>query len=76
MVIERRRPPGELEHQLFYCEKCNALVHDNEFDCPDIVEAFRDAMQAFWDDPERSTCGQCGTRVPVPGPYVMPEELK
>jgi 3-hydroxyanthranilate 3,4-dioxygenase len=76
MVIERRRPPGELEHQIFYCEKCNALVHDNEFDCADIVEAFRDAMQAFWDDPERSTCGQCGTRVPVPGPYVMPEELK
>ena len=76
MVVERRRPAGELEHQIFYCEQCNALVEDNEFDCADIVEAFRDAMEAFWADPERSTCRNCGTRVPVPGPYVMPDGLE
>ena len=76
MVVERRRPAGELEHQIFYCENCHALVHDNEFDCADIVEAFRDAMENFWADPERSTCGHCGTRVPKPGPFIMPEGLK
>lgn len=76
MVVERRRPPGELEHQIFYCEKCNALVEDNEFDCADIVIAFKDAMESFWADPERSTCKSCGHRVPKPGPYVMPEGLR
>ena len=76
MVVERRRPEGELEHQIFYCEKCNALVHDNEFDCKDIVHAFKAAMESFWEDPERSTCGKCGNRVERPGPYVMPDELK
>ena len=75
MVVERRRPPGELEHQFFYCERCNALVEDNEFDCADIVVAFRDAMESFWADPKRSTCPSCGHRVPKPGPYVMPEHL-
>ena len=75
MVVERRRPEGEEEHQLFYCENCNALVCDNKFDCKDIVVAFKEAMEAFWSDPERSTCGKCGTRVMKPGPYVMPEHL-
>ena len=75
MVVERRRPEGEEEHQLFYCENCNALVCDNKFDCKDIVVAFKESMEAFWNDPERSTCGKCGTRVMKPGPYVMPEHL-
>ena len=75
MVVERRRPAGELEHQIFYCENCNELVEDNEFDCADIVDAFKKAMEDFWADPERSTCKSCGQRVPKPGPFVMPEGL-
>lgn len=63
MVIEMRRPPGELEHLQFYCEKCHALVYDKCFDCADIVEHFRQAMEDFWADPQLSTCRQCGTRV-------------
>lgn len=73
LVIERRRPEGEIEHQLFYCEECHALVHDQAFDCADIVHHFRKAMEEFWADPIRSTCA-CGHRVPKPGPYVMPAE--
>ena len=75
LVVERRRPAGELEHQIFYCDKCHALVEDNEFDCADIVDAFKKAMEDFWADPERSTCKSCGQRVPKPGPFVMPEGL-
>ena len=75
LVIERRRPEGEIEHQIFYCEQCNALVEDNEFDCADIVNAFKQAMEDFWADPERSTCKACGHRVPKPGPFTMPEGL-
>ena len=61
-MIERRRPPGEQEALRFVCESCGAVVEDLTFDCADIVEHFREAMLAFWDDEERSTC-QCGTRV-------------
>jgi 3-hydroxyanthranilate 3,4-dioxygenase len=66
MVVERRRPPGETEHLQFYCDKCHNLVEDIEFDCKDIVEHFRQAMEDFWADPKRSTCRKCGTRVVKP----------
>jgi 3-hydroxyanthranilate 3,4-dioxygenase len=75
VVVERNRKAGEVEHQVFYCDKCYELVHDNEFDCRDIVEHFRDAMEAFWADPQLSTC-QCGHRIARPGPYVMPAEYR
>ena len=68
VVVERRRPAGEVEHQQFYCEGCHSLVHDQEFDCDDIVEHFSRAMEEFWADEELSTCTSCGTRVNKPAP--------
>ena len=68
LVVERRRPPEETEHLIFYCEKCHALVYDQEFACSDIVKQFRDAMESFWADPKLCTCQSCGTRVPKPAP--------
>jgi 3-hydroxyanthranilate 3,4-dioxygenase len=68
LVVERRRPPGELEHLQFYCDNCHALVEDIEFDCKDIVVHFRQAMEDFWADPKRSACKNCGTRVTKPKP--------
>jgi 3-hydroxyanthranilate 3,4-dioxygenase len=70
LVVERRRPPTETEHLMFYCEKCGALVYDKEFRCADIVQHFRKAMEEFWATPSLCTCKQCGTRVPRPGPMV------
>jgi 3-hydroxyanthranilate 3,4-dioxygenase len=63
VVVERRRPPGETEHLQFYCPHDGELVYDKDFDCKDIVEHFRDAMEAFWADPELSTCRKCGNRI-------------
>ena len=68
MVVERRRPPGETEHQQFYCENCGELVYDQVFDCKDIVEHFAQSMEEFWADPGLSTCKKCGTRVGKPTP--------
>jgi 3-hydroxyanthranilate 3,4-dioxygenase len=76
LVVERRRPEGEIEHQIFYCENCGHLVHDEAFDCKDIVVHFRDAMEAFWTDDSKNKCGKCGTRVTKPGPYVIPGDLR
>ena len=76
LVIERRRPEGEIEHQIFYCEKCGALVHDQAFDCKDIVVHFRDAMEAFWNDDTRNQCPECGHRVTKPGPYELPARFR
>ena len=76
LVVERRRPEGEIEHQIFYCEDCGNLVQDAAFDCKDIVVHFRDAMEAFWADDTRNQCPACGTRVKKPGPYELPERFR
>jgi 3-hydroxyanthranilate 3,4-dioxygenase len=68
VVVERRRPPGEHEHVIFYCDNCGALVEDIDFDCADIVEHFSQAMLDFWKDDARRTCKKCGTKVPKPEP--------
>ena len=68
VVVERRRPPGETEHQQFYCEKCGQLVYDKEFDCKDIVEHFAQSMEDFWADPALNTCKNCGTPNGKPTP--------
>jgi len=68
MVVERRRPAGEREHVIFYCDHCEALVEDIHFDCADIVQAFSQAMLDFWADDERRTCKNCGHKVQKPEP--------
>jgi 3-hydroxyanthranilate 3,4-dioxygenase len=68
VVVERRRPPGEKEHVIFYCENCGALVEDIHFDCADIVKHFGQAMLDFWNDDARRTCKKCGKKVEQPNP--------
>ena len=68
IVVERRRPPGEHEHVIFYCDNCGALVEDIDFDCADIVNHFSQAMLDFWKDDARRTCKNCGHKVPKPEP--------
>jgi 3-hydroxyanthranilate 3,4-dioxygenase len=66
LVVERTRPAGETEHQMFFCPKCESLVHDKVFDCKDIVEHFARSMEEFWADPALSTCKKCGYRITKP----------
>ena len=68
IVVERRRPAGEHEHVIFYCENCGAVVEDIDFDCADIVQHFSQAMLDFWNDDVRRTCRNCGAKVPKPEP--------
>ena len=68
VVVELRRPPGETEHQQFYCENCDELVYDKEFDCEDIVDHFTRSMEEFWADPQLNTCKKCGTPNGKPTP--------
>ncbi|PYK70587.1 MAG: 3-hydroxyanthranilate 3,4-dioxygenase [Verrucomicrobia bacterium] len=80
VVVERRRPPGEHEHVIFYCDNCGALVEDIDFDCGDIFEHFSQAMLDFWNDDARRTCKKCGKKVPQPEqdrppPHILPRGL-
>ncbi|MFO0972015.1 MAG: 3-hydroxyanthranilate 3,4-dioxygenase [Phycisphaerae bacterium] len=70
MVVERRRPAGEVDRLRFYCDKCGAVVHEPQFDLKDIVAQLRKIMEEFWSpaNTAQRTCKKCGTQMTPPKP--------
>jgi 3-hydroxyanthranilate 3,4-dioxygenase len=61
LVIERVREPGVLEKFRWYCENCNAIVHEVELQVNDIVADLPPVFNAFYESEEARTCPKCGT---------------
>jgi 3-hydroxyanthranilate 3,4-dioxygenase len=61
LVVERRRREGEIDVFRWYCDKCNALVHEVAFPLQDITTQIRDAIASLRAQPADRTCGRCGT---------------
>ena len=68
MVVERMRPKGQLDHIRFYCEKCNEILWDPEFELKDIVKQLKQLMETYWDDDSLRMCKKCGTVMQPPAP--------
>ena len=60
LVLERIRETGTLEKFQWYCENCDALVHEVELQVTDIVEDLPPVFTAFYNDEKARTCGNCG----------------
>jgi 3-hydroxyanthranilate 3,4-dioxygenase len=60
LVLERIRETGTLEKFQWYCENCDALVHEVELQVTDIVEDLPPVFTAFYTDEKARTCGNCG----------------
>ncbi len=71
LVIERIRAPDEFDALRWYCDDCDAVVHEVSFHMADIETELAAALDAFHGDATRRTCGTCGAVVPVPGPFVL-----
>jgi 3-hydroxyanthranilate 3,4-dioxygenase len=61
LVIERVREQGTLEKFRWYCENCNAIVHEVELQVNDIVADLPPVFNAFYESEEARTCPKCGT---------------
>lgn len=61
LVIERVREEGTLEKFQWYCENCNALVHETELQVRDIVVDLPPVFQQFYNDEQARVCKNCGT---------------
>jgi len=61
LVIERVREQGTLEKFRWYCENCNAIVHEVELQVNDIVADLPPVFKAFYESEDARTCPQCGT---------------
>jgi 3-hydroxyanthranilate 3,4-dioxygenase len=67
LVIERPRKEGEIDRFQWFCPRCDALVHEEQF----IVRDYRDnpvsaAYRHFAETPEFRTCKACGEVLPSP----------
>lgn len=60
LVLERRRRPGEVDKLMWFCEGCNAKVHEAGFALKDIGTQIKAAIEAFAADEAARTCKQCG----------------
>jgi 3-hydroxyanthranilate 3,4-dioxygenase len=66
LVIERRRRSDELDRLAWFCERCEAKLHEVAFPCADIEGQLRDAIRAFNASEALRTCRACGTVLAVP----------
>lgn len=60
LVIEQKRREGEDDGLRWYCEECGEILHEESFYLTDIVVQLKGAIQSFWADDEKRTCGHCG----------------
>ena len=66
LVIERKRRADEIDRLAWFCERCQAKLHEVGFACEDIETQLRDAIQRFNADETLRTCNTCGAMLPVP----------
>ena len=68
MVVERIREPGMKDYLRFWCENCDEVLKNYEFDLKDIVNQLKEIMEEYWGDEAVRTCGKCGTVMQKPEP--------
>lgn len=66
LVVERRRPAGEMDSCMWFCEKCGNELYKATFHVEDIVSQLPVLMQSFYDNISMRTCNKCGTVMDVP----------
>ncbi len=66
LVMERRRRENEKDGLLWFCENCNARLHEVYFNLTDIQTQFQTEFKKFYNDEHLRTCKKCGTIMEPP----------
>ena len=61
LVIERERRAGERDGLQWYCERCEALLYEEQFELLDIESQFPPVFERFYGRVTHRTCKQCGS---------------
>jgi len=59
-VIEYQREEGALDAFQWYCDECEALLHEVILDLEDIVSQLPPLFKNYWNNVEARTCDNCG----------------
>ena len=66
LISERKRRPGEIDKFHWYCPKCDALLHEEQFIVKDYTEdPVSKAYKKFFDSVEFRNCKKCSTVMPA-----------
>jgi len=67
LMIERKRRDGEVDRFQWFCPKCDAFLHEEQFVVSDYaLDPVSKAYRRFFDSEEFRTCKSCGTIMPAP----------
>jgi 3-hydroxyanthranilate 3,4-dioxygenase len=66
LVIERQRHDGERDAFQWYCERCEALLYEEQLVLTDIETQFPPLFERFYGNPENLLCRRCGARMERP----------
>ena len=67
LISERKRRTGEVDRFRWYCQKCDALLHEEQFIVNDYAEdPVSKAYRRFFDSEEFRTCKKCGEVMSAP----------
>ena len=70
LVVEVKRSPEQTESLVWYCERCDARIHEVTMHVADIEGELKAAIDGFDGSVELRTCRACGyvqpDRAPVP----------
>lgn len=67
LVIERKRRPDEKDGFLWYCDRCDHLLHAQYLHVSDIVAQLPPVFDRFYGSLEHRTCTACGAVAPERG---------
>ena len=71
LVIERKRAgSGMQDGLLWYCDGCNAKLHETYFELKNIEKDFLPRFREFYGDESKRTCGSCGEVLPTDPRFV------
>jgi 3-hydroxyanthranilate 3,4-dioxygenase len=60
LVVEQARPADANDHMRWYCRRCGAVVHDEEFHLEDLGKQLRPIIERYHASEELRRCKACG----------------
>jgi len=61
LVVERQRRHDELDGFMWFCENCDAKLHEEFLHVSDIVKDLPPVFERFYGNLEARTCSKCGS---------------
>ena len=67
LIVERKRRPGEIDRFQWFCDGCDALLHEERFTVEDYrTDPVSGAYRSFYQSEPARTCKRCGKVHPKP----------